>query len=1615
MLVRKIAALCVLGLVSVVQSQMTTVGQDVCPRKPEAISTLGRDCNKQCSSDSNCSGNKRCLCDDVCGFSCVNPNARCPALESPTNGRMEASQGSNRVFGTVMTYFCDDGFKLSGSGNSEIHCQGNRQWSDTPPTCVLDAACGLPEDVENARHDGSKNSYDVGERIMYSCNSGYFRRGLNVRRCMDNGQWTSVLFECIAKSCGNPGDISNGRRIGSVFTFPNRVYYECDTGYELTGRPYRACQTNQEWSGSAPVCRPVTCPRQVEPDNGNMFGSTFTYGAQVRFGCGEGYKLIGSEFRTCQEDGTWSGDSASCREIYCGPPEPIWNGYGDSTTYRFQSIIVFECNQGSILEGSRSTYCQEDETWSSPTPKCWSQCVVGSPPRNGRFSYLRQGRSVQHGTTLRIRCNTGYEISNEEPTACYNGTWPNIPTCDPIPCQRLPEPSHGSTNQDRYGEIIPHNTVVRYDCDRGYYLHGTEEKRCWFGNWSPRSSSSCRPHLCGVDNYFNHGSVQFLDENGNRIYNPQNANLVQGTQRKLICNTGYTLIGDDFNICDVGQWTDNNTVCRPDPCGSVPDANGIYENVQYSSNIDTNRLYSHGTYADVTCVQGRILIDNDSGRLRCHLGNWIPNGEQCIEEPCQLPALPDNAYYISSTYQQTIPSRGYIGYRCNAGYEINGNEYVQCRKGQLDDLPQCIPEACQGISRASHLIVNYNADTRLGRYPHETVATFGCSSQSYELSGSEEVRCLFGSWSNEVPTCVPASCQVPLDVRQDHITINPDHPKISHGSSVTYSCNNGYEIQGRRLSTSLTISCSYGNWRNNFPNCVPATCQLHADVQYDNLRRNYLDSGECISFHCDDSDQVLDPAGGRVCCQFGSFEPNSPRCLNAPCVLPRIELPLILTDSNLANTNQVEEDTLVEFMCADGYRPTNGDTKHKCIDGQWRRFPLSYPATEARLPVCQQDECEIPDQPVNGHVIIGWSDGHQVAIFSCDSGFDLVHEPNRRECLNGQWLGRPLPGCTATSEGSISDDGEKTCVKPPVLENGHISVNDQPYSENNAVVNFPEGTTLRFTCFSSHRLQGHSETSVCQDGSWTSVFPTCVDRRSCGCPEATENIVIYSNSKQISGCSSRIFPPGSVIKQRCSDIGKFFLTETSATTSLDRVCYNTAWTPTAAMCQRSLGEITWEGDSPREVTADGRLVVYPLPDTIFYIDCRSQHYSTRYLRWKKGSESKGSYSTRNGYMRLRFRPPKIGQSGIYTCTYGRSHLHSITVQMQEVQCPPIPRPMHGHITSERHPLRQNDDPYILGDRVSFSCSYGYQIQGVSSVTCTYTGQWSDQIPTCRDDRQCGIDFCEEWEICVEGNGGKWCTCRPASHCQDENQHVCGSDNKTYSSLCRLNAIRCSRGSDLYKISDGRCPNENACESHFCDDAMEECFINTEGEPSCRCKDDCDSEINLVCGTDGNVYNSLCHLNVQRCETKRQLEVDDTEESCTRREEEPCQRSCRPDSLSVACERAVDGENFVLIGNLTHVEYEHDRTLYLFSIKSAIPINGREILNGTVEEVQGPAAKRNGCLCPQVGNQGTLYVVFGVVEPDANIQLKLESHNYVAVLNREEFIHLTTECSALFRA
>jgi hypothetical protein len=62
-----------------------------------------------------------------------------------------------------------------------------------------------------------------------------------------------------------------------------------------------------------------------------------------------------------------------------------------------------------------------------------------------------------------------------------------------------------------------------------------------------------------------------------------------------------------------------------------------------------------------------------------------------------------------------------------------------------------------------------------------------------------------------------------------------------------------------------------------------------------------------------------------------------------------------------------------------------------------------------RLLVLLSDDsmCGEPEEPVAGHVVVG-SDG--MAIYSCDSGYRLLREPNRTCERDGHWMGH-APQC----------------------------------------------------------------------------------------------------------------------------------------------------------------------------------------------------------------------------------------------------------------------------------------------------------------------------------------------------------------------------------------------------------------------------------------------------------------------------------------------------------------------------------------------------------------------------------------------------------------------------
>ena len=118
-------------------------------------------------------------------------------------------------------------------------------------------------------------------------------------------------------------------------------------------------------------------------------------GDTCSFTCNTGYELIGSDTRTCQSNGSWSGSDAVCRRgnmyiahSYCvditnnyyasvqcsslaGPNNGMIScSLGDDGVSSYEDTCSFTCNTGYELTGSDTRTCQSDGNWSDNEAMC---------------------------------------------------------------------------------------------------------------------------------------------------------------------------------------------------------------------------------------------------------------------------------------------------------------------------------------------------------------------------------------------------------------------------------------------------------------------------------------------------------------------------------------------------------------------------------------------------------------------------------------------------------------------------------------------------------------------------------------------------------------------------------------------------------------------------------------------------------------------------------------------------------------------------------------------------------------------------------------------------------------------------------------------------------------------------------------------------------------------------------------------------------------------------------------------------------------------------------------------------------------------------------------------
>uniref|UniRef100_A0A0S7EWR7 UBE4B n=1 Tax=Poeciliopsis prolifica TaxID=188132 RepID=A0A0S7EWR7_9TELE len=173
-------------------------------------------------------------------------------------------------FGSTVMLECSTGFYL-GVGHRTLRCLANGTWegSDDPALCKIISCGELPTPPFGTKL-GTLTTF--GATAIFMCNHGYTLVGSHVRECGADGLWSGAETKCLAGHCDSPDPIVNGHISGDGSSYRDTVVYQCMLGYRLIGTSVRICQQDHRWSGTTPVCVPITCGHPGNPANGRTNG-----------------------------------------------------------------------------------------------------------------------------------------------------------------------------------------------------------------------------------------------------------------------------------------------------------------------------------------------------------------------------------------------------------------------------------------------------------------------------------------------------------------------------------------------------------------------------------------------------------------------------------------------------------------------------------------------------------------------------------------------------------------------------------------------------------------------------------------------------------------------------------------------------------------------------------------------------------------------------------------------------------------------------------------------------------------------------------------------------------------------------------------------------------------------------------------------------------------------------------------------------------------------------------------------------------------------------------------------------------------------------------------------
>ena len=625
-----------------------------------------------------------------------------------------------------------------------------------------------------------------------------------------------------------------------------------------------------------------------------------------------------------------------------------------ATTTLLYIVTIENCN-------AATTYC------SHPPLIDNAECAVvdcNSPVRvihmvnSGNLQFLAAS-IFQSGTCLRYTCDDGYEIEGGDLVTCQStGRWDNLPRCVktiPLPqCTNVPRIANGLCQP-----TARMKTTIFYQQTSKQTQPTTTEQPTAIPDTEFPTNTNGFPTVEWYDDdlYDDYYYYQSLASQGiagnNQRRNARRQKLSTSTRQSLLlanrqttripepaiqnaecrCDANYDLEGPSQISC-LGQdlWSSLPTCRRrPGPVVSVRLSCGALPTVPGANCVQTigtaKRDYEPGDYFNCNCMDGYYL-ESQSPFLGCKAtGEWtdtpvclpVPTqSKRCFCVPIEVPnshcfEIDDNGVVGSRVLNQQvfgiaasdlyIQAGKRVTYTCEDGYELEGNDVVECQSLSANVChwtahPECKPKVCTGSPLiANGICVKDAADGSNDIYQIGQETWCSCD-PGFDMEGIPLASCLSReNWSN-LPKCIPrrsttppptcrapppvdgATCECPID--------NPDQPiEFNVGDTISYKCMDGFRMVGN-----ASVTCQRNKQWTQSPVCAPVihhrtTCpppnkipNAYCPCDNDNGGNSpsRFQIGDKVVFTCNTGYRFVQRFGDSVTCQTDGTWTTYPRC-----------------------------------------------------------------------------------------------------------------------------------------------------------------------------------------------------------------------------------------------------------------------------------------------------------------------------------------------------------------------------------------------------------------------------------------------------------------------------------------------------------------------------------------------------------------------------------------------------------------------------------------------------------------------------------------------------------------------------------------------------------------